>query len=159
DFFPAERLEKVTQDYDRFGYYVMKADVALLRRALLTAGATVKVSPDRQTSSERAAVSPGAEGGSAQDVGAETEATPETEQEGGSEPLESQGMAGTTWEEGTLLDGYPVAFYCPERKIAADIDRPARLPPKYMKMRHLKKYFDEHGIRYIIYSEELRHHN
>ncbi|EPR60201.1 hypothetical protein TGGT1_214750 [Toxoplasma gondii GT1] len=159
DFFPAERLEKVTQDYDRFGYYVMKADVALLRRALLTAGATVKVSPDRQTSSERAAVSSGAEGGSAQDVGAETEATPETEQEGGSEPLESQGMAGTTWEEGTLLDGYPVAFYCPERKIAADIDRPARLPPKYMKMRHLKKYFDEHGIRYIIYSEELRHHN
>ncbi|CBZ54754.1 conserved hypothetical protein [Neospora caninum Liverpool] len=159
DFFPAERLEKVVHDYDRFGYYAMKADVALLRRALLTAGAVVRVSADRQSSQEKASLSLG-EAEDAKEAGeAETKQVPESESENAGDSLGAQGIAGSVWEEGALLDGYPVAFYCPERKIAADIDRPARLPPKYMKMRHMKNYLDEHGIRYVIYSEELRHHN
>ncbi|PFH37080.1 hypothetical protein BESB_035380 [Besnoitia besnoiti] len=171
EFFPADRIDKVTQDYDRFGYYAMRTDVALLRRALLTSGATVKVSADRQRSQEKASFSSWgeAEGESEETGSAKKEVEPKdtqseqeslaTSQNTPSDDATADWIRGSVWEEGTLLDGYPVAFYCPEKKIAADIDRPARLPAKYMKMRHMQKYLEEQGIRYIIYSEELRLHH
>ncbi|PHJ16433.1 hypothetical protein CSUI_009753 [Cystoisospora suis] len=172
-------LKDAIVEYDRSAFLLCRWEASLIRRTLAAGGATVTRSESRDEAIHLAKPSfiPG--GGSKEgdhhllstEAGEVSDTSPAASEDGSTTPrdLETAGTEGGThadahvqrlkdsrWEEGAVLDGYPVAFYSPSLKVAVDIDSNSRLPSKYMKHRHLKPFLEQNGIRYIVFTEELK---
>lgn len=138
-------LKDAVIEYDRSAFLLCRWEASLIRRTLAAGGATVARSQSRDEAIHLAKPSfvPGGGGdlGSKDgelltpDVGEALDASPAASEDGSATPRDAetpateagggnpsnvhlQGLKDTRWEEGAVLDGYPVAFYSPTLKVS-----------------------------------------